>query len=85
MDIKTFGQWVDTLSTALKTAQKAGISQNQIHNSAKLLGDYLAANVVPDAPENKVIKALWENGSDQERQSLATMMVKMVESNQQNT
>ncbi len=83
MDIKTFDQWVDTLSTALTAGQKAGLSQAQIQNSAKKLGDYLASNVVPDAPENKVIKALWEHGSNQERQSLANMMVKMLESHQQ--
>lgn len=80
MDIRTFDQWIDTLSTALDTAEKVGLSQTRIQNSAKILGDYLAANVVPDAPENKVIKALWEHGTDQERQSLANMMVKMVQS-----
>lgn len=83
MDIRTFDQWIDTLSTALTAGQQAGLSQEQIQNSAKMLGDYLYSNVVPDAPENKVIKALWENGNEQEKQSLANMMVKMVESHQQ--
>lgn len=82
MDIKTFDQWIDTLSTALAAGHKAGLPQAQIQNSAKILGDYLASNVVPDAPENKIIKALWEHGDDQERQSLANMMIKMVESRQ---
>lgn len=80
MDIRTFDQWVDTLSTALTAGQKAGLSQIQIQNSAKMLGDYLASNVAPDAPENKMLKALWEHGNNQERQSLANMMVKMLES-----
>ena len=82
MDIKTFDQWIDTLSTALTAGQKAGLSQTQIQNSAKMLGDYLASNVVPNAPENKVIKSLWEHGDDQEKQSLANMMVKVVDSHQ---
>jgi hypothetical protein len=80
MDIKTFDQWMETLSTALDTAQKVGLSDNQVQNSARILGNYLAANVVPDAAENKVIKALWEHGNEQERQSLANMMVKLVQS-----
>jgi len=80
MDIKTFDQWMETLSTALDTAQKVGLSDNQVQNSARILGDYLATNVVPDAAENKVIKALWEHGNEQERQSLANMMVKLVQS-----
>lgn len=80
MDIKTFDQWMGTLSTALETAQKVGMSENQVHNSARVLGDYLAANVVPDAPENKVLKELWKHGNEQERQGLANMMVKMVQS-----
>ena len=84
MDIRTFDQWIDTLSTALDTAEKIGLSHAQIENSAKVFGDYLAANVVPDAPENKVLKALWEHGSEQERQSLASMMVKMVRSYKNN-
>jgi len=80
MGIKTFDQWMETLSTALDTAQKVGLSDNQVQNSARILGNYLAANVVPDAAENKVIKALWEHGNEQERQSLANMMVKLVQS-----
>lgn len=80
MDIKTFDQWIKTLSTALDTAQKVGLSENQVQNSARILGDYLAANVVPDAAENRVLKELWEHGNEQERQGLANMMIKMVQS-----
>lgn len=84
MDIKTFDQWLNILSTALTAGHKAGLSSTQIQNSAKILGDYLANNVVPDAPENKLLKELWEHGNDQERQSLANMMVKMVEAKNKN-
>jgi len=38
MDIKTFDQWINTLSTALTAGHKAGLSSTQIQNSAKILG-----------------------------------------------
>lgn len=83
MDIRSFDQWVDTLASALKQGRSAGLNDSQITDSAVALGNYLAQNVTPDAPENRVIKSLWEQGTEQEKQALASMMVKLVQSRSQ--
>lgn len=80
MDINNFDQWINTLSAALDKAKAVGMSDQQINDSAVMLGNLLAENVNPDVPENKVIKALWEQGTEQEKQALASMMVKLVQS-----
>ncbi len=80
MDITSFDQWLDTLSTALAQGKAAGLSGEQITNSAVMLGDYLAKNINPDVPENKLLKSLWETGNQEEKQALANMMVKLVQS-----
>jgi hypothetical protein len=82
MGIKTFDQWMDTLVLAVDKGKQAGLSDNKIKDYAKVLGNLLAANIVPDAPENAVLKSLWEHGNDEEKRALASMMVKMVESYQ---
>lgn len=79
MDINSFDQWIDTLSSALDKGKTIGMSQEQITSSAVMLGDYLAGSINPDVPENKVLKSLWEQGTEQEKQALASMMVKLVE------
>lgn len=78
MEITNFEQWMDTLAEALKRAQSMGMSENAITSSAKELGSYLADNINPDIPENRLLKSLWENGTDSERQALASMVVKLV-------
>lgn len=80
MEIRSFDQWLDTLATALARGKAAGMSGEQITDSAVMLGDYLAKNVQPDIPENKLLKSLWEVGTEEEKQALANMMVKLVQS-----
>ncbi|MHB1126749.1 MAG: DUF3243 family protein [Bacillota bacterium] len=81
MDITSFDQWLDTLTTALRGAKASGMTEEQIRKSAVEFGDMLANNVNPDAPENRLLKTLWENGDEKEKQALASMVIKMVEKN----
>ncbi|MDK2821098.1 MAG: hypothetical protein PWP31_1063 [Clostridia bacterium] len=78
MDITNFDQWLNTLGEALQKAEKAGMSDQTIVNSAKQLGDYLASNVEPDVPQNRLLKEMWENGTEEEQKAMASMLVKMV-------
>jgi hypothetical protein len=80
MEIDSFGQWMDTLSEALQRAEAMGMSKEVIKRSAAELGNFLAETVEPDVPENKLLKALWEQGTDSEKQALASMVVKLVDS-----
>ncbi|MEW6661527.1 MAG: DUF3243 domain-containing protein [Bacillota bacterium] len=78
MEINSFDQWLNTLSSALDHAETMGMNDNEIAKSATQLGNFLATNVEPDIPENRLLKNLWEQGNEKERQALASMLVKMV-------
>lgn len=78
MDISSFDQWINTLSEAINKAHAAGLSDDKISKSAMQLGNFLAANVTPDIPENKLLKELWDTGDEKEKEILAEMVVKMV-------
>lgn len=80
MEVDTFEQWMDTLSVALQRAEAMGMSKEMITRSATELGNFLADNVEPDVSENKLLKALWEKGTNAEKKSLASMVVKVVDS-----
>ena len=62
MDIKTFDQWINTLSTALTAGHKAEPLFNPNPKLGKNLGITWPDNVVPDAPENKLLRTVgtWE-------------------------
>jgi len=78
MEINSFENWIDTLANALERAKSIGMSNDAITKSAEQLGNFLAENVEPDIPENKLLKALWENGTENEKKALASMVVKLV-------
>lgn len=82
MEINTFNQWMDTLSDALSKAKAAGMSDDTITRTATELGNFLSAKIQPDIPENKLLKALWDNGTQNEKQALASMVVKLVQNRQ---
>lgn len=79
MEITTFDQWLNTLSSALDRAKNVGMGQDMIQRSAVQLGDYLYSNVNPDAPENSMLKALWEVADNQEKQAIANTLIKLTE------
>ncbi|MGB9887819.1 MAG: DUF3243 domain-containing protein [Moorellales bacterium] len=77
MEINTFDQWVNTLSSALDRARSLGMSEDMIKSSAVEMGNYLYSNVNPDIPENRVLRAMWEVASEPERQAIASTLVKL--------
>ena len=78
MQINNFDQWLNTLSSAMDQARAMGMSENEITKSAAQLGNFLATNIEPDIPENRLLKNLWTEGDEKERQALASMLVKML-------
>ncbi|MCR4419776.1 MAG: DUF3243 domain-containing protein [Clostridia bacterium] len=77
MEISNFDQWVNTLSTAVSKARGMGMSDEMIRSSAVQVGNYLYANVDPDIPENRVLRAMWEVADEPERQAIASTLVKL--------
>lgn len=76
--MESFEQWKDFLSKQVNTAEKSGTSQEQIIDTATRIGGFLADKVDPKNREQRLLKELWDSGSEEERHSLAGMITKMV-------
>ncbi|WP_227765633.1 DUF3243 domain-containing protein [Zhaonella formicivorans] len=79
MEINNFDQWLDTLGTALEKAKAAGLPNKLISKSAAKLGDFLAENIKPDIPENRLLKEMWTVGGVEEQEALVSMLIKLIE------
>jgi len=75
----TFDQFTDQLATAMKTAQHMGMSQQDIVANAERVGDWLAQEVSPQSPEQRLLKEMWNASNNQEQQTIAGVLVKMVQ------
>ena len=79
MDIQSFDKWTEVLHKQLELGRDLNMSEELIHKASKLIGDSLAAWVEPDAPENKLLKELWELADKSERNAITSLMIKLVD------
>ncbi|MGY0691625.1 DUF3243 family protein [Virgibacillus sp. FSP13] len=82
--LDNFDTWKDFLANRLQQAQQEGMSQQTISNMAYEVGDYLAKRVDAKNNEEAVLLELWNAASSEERQAIASSMVKLVQ-NEGNT
>lgn len=80
MEIDTsWHDWKKNLGRAVNTAEFLGMSDESINKTAYRLGDFFAANFDPGNREQRLLKELWDVGSEEEQKSLAKMIAKMVD------
>ena len=77
--LETFDKWKEFLGERVKEAQKAGMSDETISNLAYHIGQFLDKKVDPKNGEERLLKELWDVGTDEERKTIARLMVKLVE------
>lgn len=77
--IDSFEKWKKYLGKSVIIAQKTGFSEEQIVEVAGKLGDFLADKVDPANREQRLLKELWEVGDEQDRKTLAKLITRMVE------
>lgn len=77
--LDNFDTWKEFLSNRLQQAQSEGMSQQSANNVAYEVGDYLANSVDAKNNEEAVLRELWNAASKQEKQALASTMVKLVQ------
>lgn len=75
----TFEQFTQELAERLKVAREIGVAQQDITRRAADIGDWLARNVEPRSPEQRLLKELWEGSTNQEQQAIASALVKLVQ------
>ncbi|MFZ5823538.1 MAG: DUF3243 domain-containing protein [Bacillota bacterium] len=76
--LESFEQWKQFLSQQVNQAKNAGASESTIANAAQGIGTFLAQKVDPRNREQRLLKELWDSGSQQEQAALASMITKMV-------
>ena len=76
--LDSFEQWKQFLSQQVNQAKNAGASEATIANAAQGIGTFLAQKVDPRNREQRLLKELWDAGSQQEQSALASMITKMV-------
>ena len=72
-------EWKDFLGDRLESAQEQGMSQSAISDVAVQVGDYLAKQVDPKNPQERVLSDLWSVASPDEQQAIANLMIKLVQ------
>jgi hypothetical protein len=77
--IEDFDKWKATLHKIIHVSEVVGMNEDTITDIAKKIGDFLANRVDPENPQQRLLKQLWEAGTQEERHALAHMIVKMVE------
>jgi len=75
----SFAQFKESLGHKLNLAHHAGASRGTILNAARDFSEWLATDVEPKNPEQRLLKELWEAGDDNERNSLVNMLVKFMD------
>jgi predicted restriction endonuclease len=76
--LESFEQWKQFLSQRVNEAKSAGASEQTIANAAAGIGSFLAQKVDPRNREQRLLKELWDCGTQDERNALASVITKMV-------
>lgn len=77
--LETFDKWKMFLAERVDQAKKAGMSEETISKLAFQIGEFLEEKVDPKNGEERLLKELWDVGSEEERRTIATLMVKYVD------
>lgn len=75
----SWDNWKKTLRTAINAAEFAGLSEDRIKDAAYRLGGFLAGHFDPGNREQALLQELWREGTEEERQALVSMLVKMLD------
>jgi hypothetical protein len=76
--LKSFDKWKEFLGERVSQAEAVGMSDETVTKLAFQIGQYLEDKIDPKNEEERVLKELWDAGNEQERKTLAHLMVKLV-------
>lgn len=79
--VSNFDGWKKFLGDRVAQAEKLGISEDVINKLAYEIGDFLDEKVDPANPSNRALKELWDVGDEDERRTIAKLMVKLAKKN----
>lgn len=74
-----FDEWKKFLKARVDQAKTMGLTTETINNLAYEIGSFLDERVDPKNEQQRAIKELWDAGDEQERHTIAKLMVKLSE------
>jgi hypothetical protein len=77
--LSDFDEFKSYLSKRIQLGRTAGLSDEQLANTAQRIADYLAEKVEPRNREEQLLKELWKVGNEEQQHMLAHMLVKLAE------
>ncbi|HZG72932.1 MAG TPA: DUF3243 domain-containing protein [Chondromyces sp.] len=75
--LSNFENFISYLHNRVDVAKAIGLSEEQMAKTAERIADYLADHVEPKNREEKLLQELWKVGNQEERHSLAHLLVKL--------
>jgi len=79
--VSNFDTWKKFLGDRVEQAEKMGMSEETINKLAFEIGDFLDDKVDPANASNRALKELWQVGDENERRTIAGLMVKLAKQN----
>ncbi|MGN7453757.1 DUF3243 domain-containing protein [Paenibacillus pasadenensis] len=76
--LSNFDSWKEFLAERLEQGKKLGLSEEAIGNLAYEIGSFLDEKVDPKNEEQRMLKEIWDVGDENERKTIARLMVKLV-------
>lgn len=77
--LTNFETWKHFLQDRVSQAKTMGLTEETISNLAFEIGSFLDEKVDPKNDEESVLKQLWDVGDQEDRKTIARLMVKLVE------
>lgn len=77
--LTNFETWKHFLKDRIAQGKNMGLTEDTIANLAFEIGSFLDEKVDPKNEEERVLKQLWDVGDQEERKTVARLMVKLVE------
>lgn len=77
--LETFDKWKAFLAERVNQAQAAGMSDETISKLAFQIGEFLEDKIDPKNGEERLLQQLWQVGTEDDRKTLAKLMVKLVD------
>lgn len=77
--LTNFSTWKQFLEDRVNQAKNMGMNDDTISKLAFEIGSFLDEKVDPKNNEERVLKELWDAGDEEERKTLARLMVKLVQ------
>lgn len=74
----SWGKWKKLLIAGTNAAEFVGLSEDKIKEAAYRIGGFLAGHVEPGNREQRLIRELWLEGTEEERRALTSMLLKLI-------